>query len=67
MTTPTHCPGFENFRNLSSFLCRCPECGAEMEIFSDEFNREHKCTKCRQPVDFTRCSWQAGGEDRTLR
>ncbi len=67
MTTPLHCPGFEKFRNLASFLCRCPECGKEMEIFSDEFTREHHCANCKKPIDFTRCAWQAGGEDRTLR
>lgn len=67
MTTPMHCPGFEAFRNLSSFLCKCPECGVEMEIFSDEFDRERQCTSCKQPIDFSKCAWQAGGEDKTLR
>ena len=38
-TTPAHCPGFENFRKLSAFTCNCPECGKEIEIFSDEFDR----------------------------
>jgi uncharacterized protein (DUF983 family) len=60
MTTPMHCPGFETFKNLSSFLCNCPNCGAEIEIFSDEFNREHTCRKCGKPIDFTRCAWNAG-------
>lgn len=61
MTSPLHCPGFERFRNLSSFLCRCPKCGAEAEIFSDEFDRPHTCRQCRQPIDFTRCAWHATG------
>ncbi len=30
MSTPRHCPGFEQFRNLKSFLCDCPNCGKEM-------------------------------------
>lgn len=67
MTTPMHCPGFETFRNLSSFLCRCPECGNEVEIFSDEFKREHLCAKCKKPIDFSKCAWQGGGADKTLR
>jgi len=56
MTTPNHCPGFENLRNLSVFNCRCPECGADKEIFSDEFNRPHTCSACGKPIDFTKCS-----------
>ena len=24
-TTPVHCPGFQELRNLSSFVCACPE------------------------------------------
>jgi len=56
MTTPNHCPGFENLRNLSAFNCQCPECGADKEIFSDEFNRSHTCSACGKPIDFTKCS-----------
>ena len=55
MTTPRQCPGFEKFRYLKSFLCECPECGEEMEIFSDEFDRPKRCGSCGQPVDFSRC------------
>jgi len=40
MSTPKHCPGFERFRNLNSFLCKCPDCGAEQEVFSDEFDQK---------------------------
>ncbi len=60
MTTPMHCPGFETFKNLEVFICKCPQCGTEKEIFSDEFNREHICRKCRQPIDFKQCTWEAG-------
>jgi uncharacterized protein (DUF983 family) len=56
MTTPQHCPGFQTFKNLKSFNCKCPQCGAEKEIFSDEFDKEHRCDKCGQPIDFTQCS-----------
>ena len=62
MTTPKHCPGFEQFKNLASFLCTCPGCGAEQEIFSDEFNRKRNCKKCRQPIDFQQCTFYAGTE-----
>jgi hypothetical protein len=56
MTTPMHCPGYQELRNLRSFVCKCPNCGKEKEIFSDEFNREHICAGCHQPIDFTKCS-----------
>jgi uncharacterized protein (DUF983 family) len=60
MTTPQHCPGFEAFKNLKSFACKCPECGKEMEIFSDEFDRKHVCEACGKPIDFTQCKLEAG-------
>ncbi len=56
MSTPTHCPGFEANKDLASFSCKCPSCGKEIEIFSDEFDREHKCKGCGKPIDFTQCS-----------
>ena len=55
MATPQHCPGFENFKNLKSFMCKCPECGADKEVFSDEFDRKHSCAKCGKEIDFTQC------------
>jgi len=54
-TTPQHCPGFEDFRSLKSFSCKCPGCGEVKEIFSDEFNKPHKCGKCGKNIDFTQC------------
>jgi len=63
MTTPTHCPGFQELRNLSSFTCKCPQCGKENEIFSDEFNVAHTCSGCGQPIDFTKCTIEASGRD----
>lgn len=67
MTTPTHCPGFEAMRNLDSFVCKCNNCGTEVEIFSDEFDREHTCKKCKMKIDFTQCKYDAGGADQTHR
>lgn len=56
MTTPKHCPGFEQFKTLQSFSCKCPECGEEKEIFSDEFDKKHVCKKCGKDIDFTKCT-----------
>lgn len=56
MSTPRHCPGFEANKALKTFICRCPNCGKEKEIFSDEFDREHTCAACNQPIDFTKCT-----------
>ena len=56
MSTPKHCPGYTNFKNLKSFSCKCPGCGKEKEIFSDEFDREHTCSGCGQPIDFAQCT-----------
>jgi uncharacterized protein (DUF983 family) len=63
-TTPQHCPGYESFRNLSSFTCNCPECGAEKEIFSDEFKKSHKCDKCGKPIDFSKCQLEGSGSSK---
>jgi uncharacterized protein (DUF983 family) len=60
MTTPRHCPGMERFKNLSSFVCKCPNCGREKEIFSDEFDRKHVCKQCKQEIDFSQCQIDAG-------
>jgi uncharacterized protein (DUF983 family) len=56
MTTPQHCPGFESNKHLKSFICTCPACGQEKEIFSDEFNKTHTCAACGKPIDFTQCT-----------
>ncbi len=66
-TTPQHCPGFESFRDLEAFTCNCPECGAEKEIFSDEFQKSHKCDKCGKPIDFSQCSLEGKGKKETPR
>lgn len=56
MSIPQHCPGFEQFRDLKSFTCKCPGCGEEREIFSDEFDKKHICAACKQEIDFTQCT-----------
>jgi ribosomal protein S27E len=66
-TTPQHCPGYESFKDLKSFVCKCNSCGEEKEIFSDEFKKAHKCVKCGTTIDFTSCSYEAGGGTSTPR
>jgi hypothetical protein len=56
MTTPQHCPGLQDLKNLKAFICKCPNCDKEKEIFSDEFDREHTCSGCGKPIDFTECT-----------
>ncbi|MEW6351078.1 MAG: hypothetical protein AB1646_18630 [Thermodesulfobacteriota bacterium] len=58
MWTPQHCPGFETHKELRSFMCKCPKCGGEKEIFSDEFEKTHNCPKCKEPIDFTQCKME---------
>ena len=62
MSKPIHCPGFDPNKNLTSFVCKCPNCGTEKEIFSDEFNREHVCKECGKKIDFTKCEIFSGTE-----
>jgi hypothetical protein len=61
-TTPQHCPGYANFKSLKSFTCNCQKCGAEKEIFSDEFDRSHKCGKCGASIDFKTCTLVGEGK-----
>ncbi|MBU1275637.1 MAG: hypothetical protein KJ720_09700 [Proteobacteria bacterium] len=60
MTTPRHCPGFEANKSLKSFICKCPSCGKEKEVFSDEFDKEHYCRGCSQKIDFSKCTLESG-------
>lgn len=60
-TTPQHCPGFDDFKQLKSFVCKCPNCGTEKEIFSDEFEKRHVCNHCGQEIDFSQCSIEGEG------
>jgi ribosomal protein S27E len=48
-------------------VCKCNSCGEEKEIFSDEFNKTHKCAKCGTSIDFTTCAYEAGGGTSTPR
>lgn len=55
MYTPRDCPGFEKLKHLTSFACKCPECGRENEIFSDEFDKQRHCKGCGKTIDFSKC------------
>ena len=66
----SRCPG-QDMRNLRVELYKCPSCGAEMEIFSDELKM--KCQKCGEIVykenipsciDWCASARQCLGEDR---
>ena len=61
-STPKHCPGFSAFKNLKAFTCNCPNCGEPKEIFSDEFDRPHTCSKCGESIDFTQCTLEGQGK-----
>ncbi len=61
-STPQHCPGYQNFKTLKSFTCKCPECGKVKEIFSDEFDRAHTCSGCNEPIDFSQCQLEGEGK-----
>ena len=56
MSTPQHCPGYQEFKHLESFMCKCPLCGKKVEIFSDEFDKKHKCNSCGKDIDFIQCT-----------
>ncbi len=56
MSTPQHCPGYQQFKHLESFMCKCPSCGKKVEIFSDEFDKKRKCNSCGKDIDFTQCT-----------
>ena len=42
------CPG-QDFRNLKVSVHKCPKCGRDVEIFSDEMKA--KCPKCKTVVE----------------
>jgi ribosomal protein S27E len=55
MSTAFHCPGQENPRDLSPYLCTCPHCGKEQEFFSDELEKEIRCRGCKKKLDPKTC------------
>jgi hypothetical protein len=61
-STPQHCPGYADFKNLKVVTCKCAKCGAEKEIFSDEFDRAHTCSGCGEALDFSKCTIEGEGK-----
>jgi hypothetical protein len=45
---PAYCPGSWNLRTPQLRLKRCPRCGAEVEMFSDEVKTD--CRQCGLPI-----------------
>jgi rubredoxin len=41
-----HCPGFEANKSLSEVKIKCPACGKEWAVFSDELGKNAKCADC---------------------
>jgi DNA-directed RNA polymerase subunit RPC12/RpoP len=54
--TNEHCPGFEANKTLNEVKLKCPDCGAEVEIFSDEVEKLIKCPQCGTKFDPKTCS-----------
>lgn len=50
-----HCPGFENNKTLGEVKVKCPDCGVEFEVFSDETDKKVKCTACGVSMDPKAC------------
>lgn len=46
-----HCPGFEANKTLGEVKIKCPTCGKEWEIFSDELEKTIKCSSCKASFD----------------
>ena len=53
--TDQHCPGFESNKTLNEIKVKCPDCGKEMEIFSDELDKKIKCSGCSTMLDPAAC------------
>ena len=64
VSTPQHCPGYNDFKNLKALICKCNKCGKEKEIFSDEFDRPHTCSGCGEAINFAEC--EIAGEGKSV-
>jgi ribosomal protein S27E len=50
-----HCPGFEANKTLNEVKVKCPSCGKEVEIFSDELGKKIKCSACGASIETKKC------------
>lgn len=46
MSEAQRCPGNELNKSIGTIDIKCSSCGTVNEIFSDESDKTHKCTKC---------------------
>lgn len=46
-----HCPGFEHNKSLSEVVLKCPDCGTEQAVFSDELAHRINCNDCGRVID----------------
>ena len=53
--TNQHCPGFESNKTLNEVKIKCPECGKEWAVFSDELDKKIKCSACNASFDVKAC------------
>ncbi len=53
--TDQHCPGFESNKKLDAVTLKCPSCGKELEVFSDELEKSVKCPACSTNLDPKTC------------
>ncbi|SHO49548.1 hydrogenase maturation nickel metallochaperone HypA [Desulfopila aestuarii] len=54
--TDQHCPGFEANKSLNEVKLKCPDCGKEFDVFSDELDKTIKCPACSSKVDPKTCT-----------
>jgi ribosomal protein S27E len=50
-----HCPGFEANKSLTEVKVKCPACGKQADIFSDEVGKVVKCSSCGASMDTSKC------------
>ena len=53
--TDQHCPGFESNKSLQAVKIKCPTCNKEWEIFSDELEKNVRCSVCNASFDPKGC------------
>lgn len=56
MSDQQHCPGFEANKTLAEVKVKCPDCGVEFEIFSDEIEKTAKCSACGSSFNPKECT-----------
>lgn len=49
--TAQRCPGNELNKSLSTIDVKCTSCGTVNEIFQDESDKKHQCTKCGESLE----------------